>query len=109
MVSRVQAHIGGALWRFEAMHSGGEGISSIWVTCMHWPGCDDDTEPEHGEFGLGQCRADTEFRVANQWFWDANRIDYKPVLDAVARAMATGDLADVSIADAIEHHAGEIH
>jgi hypothetical protein len=95
-VGQIQTEIGGATWRFEAFYSGGNGISALWVTCVHWPGCDDAAEPEHGEFGLGECRADSEFLVANKWFWDAHGIDYKPVLDAVSRAMATGDLADVS-------------
>lgn len=106
---QIKTEISGATWRFESMSSGVKGISTIWVTCLHWPGCDDTAEPEHGEFGLGECRSDSEFKVANKWFWEARGIDYKPVIDAVSRAMATGDLADVSLTHAPPPHAGEIH
>ena len=107
-MGEIHAQISGATWRFESTHVQGVGIATMWVTCVHWPGCDDDAEPRHGEFGLGECRSDSAFMVANKWFWDAHGIDYKPVLDAVSRAMVTGDLADVSLTDTPPPHAGEI-
>lgn len=108
-MGEIHTQIGGATWRFESTHVEGVGIATMWVTCIHWPGCDDDTEPGHGGIGLGECRSDSAFMVANKWFWDAHGIDYKPVLDAVSRAMVTGDLADVSPTDTRPPQTGEIH
>lgn len=106
----TQVVIADATWRFEAMYDAHAKISTLWVSCVHWPGCEDDTEHgPHGDFGLGVCRAGGDFLVANAWFWEAHHIDYRPVLDAVARVMATGDLADVSPTNDNAPAEGEIH
>lgn len=107
MTADMQITLGDAIWRFEAMHHPHGGISTLWVSCVHWPNCCDDGE--HGEFGLGVCRDGGSFLVANRWFWDTQGIDYRPVLDAVDRVMATGDLADVSLPNHYTPIEGELH
>lgn len=98
MVADLQIEMADATWRFEVLHGPEGNISTLWVSAVHWPGCDDDGDDYegHGEFGLGVCREGSPFRVANEWFWNARNIDYRPVLDAVSRVMVTGDLADVA-------------
>lgn len=111
MVIEMHVDIAGATWRFEALRSPQGAISSLWVSCVHWPGCEDSREDfgDHGEFGLGVCREGAQFRVANEWFWKAHDIDYRPVLDAVARVMVTGDLADVAPTNDNAPIEGELH
>lgn len=99
-----------ATWRFEAMYDAHGRISTLWVSCVHWRGCDDHSDHgPHGEFGLGVSRSGGDFLVGNKWFWDAHRIDYRPVLDAVARVMATGDLADAALTDPNAPNEDELH
>ena len=111
MVADMVVDIAGATWRFEVMRNRNGAISSLWVSAVHWPGCDNDGDDSHGhgEFGLGVCREGAQFMVANQWFWNTRDIDYRPVLDAVSRVMVTGDLADVAPTNEESPAEREIH
>lgn len=94
-------------WMFEAIYDDNANLTSLWVRCLHWPGCDD--EGGHGPVGYGVGKAGQQFRVSPQQFWKETDIDCTLVLDAVARVMATGDLADVAVNAPGDSSEGEVH
>lgn len=83
---------GGVTWRLEYARQSNDDLV-VWVTGMHWPGCDD--EAVHKPVTFGQIRTGGDFHRANQSFWESVGIDTVPVFDAVARLIASGDPGDV--------------
>lgn len=88
--------IGGAVWQFERARQPGGGCA-LWVTGVHWPGCDDSAG--HGPCSLGEVRSDRQFRIANQKFWKTiygeDLTGLNAVFDAAERFMIDGDPGDV--------------
>lgn len=92
----VLSEISGAVWQFE-MVTQPSGDRVLWVTGLHWPGCDDASG--HESCSLGQVRSDSQFQIANQEFWKTIFGEDLAALDAVfnaaERALTGGDVGDV--------------